>query len=266
MSAGLKGRFPFRFGTSSYIVPDDILPNVRYLADKVDDIELVLFESDEISNIPDEATVSTLAAIAEESNLTYTVHLPLDAYLGHADEDVRVASIGKCKRIVERVEPLRPHGYLLHFHGDRRGRMPSDDLPRWLDNHRRSLDVLCESVGPEALCVETLDYPFALVEDVVIERGLSVCLDIGHLLLGGYSVEEHLDRHLARTRVLHVHGVADGRDHLDLSHLDPAVLEDLVRRLEADGSVTRVFTAEIFSEEDFDASRRVMERYATWRG
>ena len=62
----LKGRFPFRLGTSSYIIPDDILPNVEFLADRVDDVELILFESDEISNIPDTATVERLAWIAWE--------------------------------------------------------------------------------------------------------------------------------------------------------------------------------------------------------
>ena len=32
------GRLPFRLGTSSYIIPADILPNVDFLKDKVDDI------------------------------------------------------------------------------------------------------------------------------------------------------------------------------------------------------------------------------------
>ncbi|MCU0508776.1 MAG: sugar phosphate isomerase/epimerase, partial [Anaerolineae bacterium] len=36
----------FRVGTTSYIVPDNILPNVEYLAPLVDDVELVLFETD----------------------------------------------------------------------------------------------------------------------------------------------------------------------------------------------------------------------------
>ena len=38
---------PFRIGTTSYIIPADILPNVVYLAGKVDDVELVLFEVEE---------------------------------------------------------------------------------------------------------------------------------------------------------------------------------------------------------------------------
>ena len=46
----------FRIGTTSYIIPAGILPNVRHLAGRVSDIQLVLFETDEQgSNLPDEA-------------------------------------------------------------------------------------------------------------------------------------------------------------------------------------------------------------------
>jgi hypothetical protein len=81
--SSLKNRFPFRLGTTSYIIPEEILPNVLFLADKVDDIELVLFESDEFSNLPDETTVKRLKEIADRSDLTYTIHLPLDTWMGH---------------------------------------------------------------------------------------------------------------------------------------------------------------------------------------
>jgi len=43
----LKGLFPFRPGTTSYIIPGEIEPNVRHLGGMVDDIEIVLFQSDE---------------------------------------------------------------------------------------------------------------------------------------------------------------------------------------------------------------------------
>jgi hypothetical protein len=61
MKQCLKSRFPFRIGTTSYIIPDDIEPNILYLSDVVDDIEIVLFESDEYSNIPDTQLVSRLS-------------------------------------------------------------------------------------------------------------------------------------------------------------------------------------------------------------
>ena len=41
--------------------------------------------------------------IGEEAGLSYTVHLPLDTRLGSADEKERVASVGKCKRVIERM-------------------------------------------------------------------------------------------------------------------------------------------------------------------
>jgi hypothetical protein len=60
----LKDCFPFRVGTTSYIVPDNLLPNLRYLADRVDDVELVLFESEEFSNMPSPSEVEEMAALA----------------------------------------------------------------------------------------------------------------------------------------------------------------------------------------------------------
>ena len=56
---------PFRLGTSSYIIPDDILPNVRYLAGKVRDIELVLFEVDDGQNsLPSAEVIDELIKLA----------------------------------------------------------------------------------------------------------------------------------------------------------------------------------------------------------
>ena len=75
--------FPFRLGTTSYIVPDDILPNARYLAGKVWDIELILFEVDDgPNNLPSPEVIDELSRIAQQHGLTYTVHLPLDLKLG----------------------------------------------------------------------------------------------------------------------------------------------------------------------------------------
>jgi len=42
--------YPFRLGTTSYVIPADILANVRHLAGKVQDVELVLFEVDDGPN------------------------------------------------------------------------------------------------------------------------------------------------------------------------------------------------------------------------
>ena len=64
-TAALKKRFPFLLGTTSYIIPADLLSNVNFLGDKVADVELILFESDEITNLPDASTVKMLKETAD---------------------------------------------------------------------------------------------------------------------------------------------------------------------------------------------------------
>ena len=248
-------------GTTSYIIPDDLLANVNFLADKVDDIELVLFESDEISNLPDEATVKMLKEIADRSDLTYTVHLPLDTWMGHEDESMRQRSVDKCLRVIDCTAPLSPFAYVIHFHGDHPGESPSLNLARWIDGHRRSVERFLQYVNSRDLCVETLDYDYNLIEDIVSDYGLSVCLDIGHLLLWGHGPEDYLGRYLPRTRVIHVHGVEDGNDHRSLSFLPASLLTTLMDQLESGSKNSRVLTMEIFDEKTFNQSLDIMSSF-----
>ncbi|TCD47456.1 cobamide remodeling phosphodiesterase CbiR [Chlorobium sp. N1] len=257
--------FPCRFGTTSYIKPDEIIPNVEYLKDRVDDIELVLFESDEFSNLPSPDDIRRLSELAAEHELTYSVHLPLDAYLGHADRDERERSVEKCQRIVELTESLPRSAYVVHAEAGKGVDLRDCDaskVSRFQDAFRSSAARLIASSDASAseFAVETLNYPYEHIWPVVDALGMSVTIDIGHLVLFGYSVEEAIDRYLSRTRVLHVHGVLDGRDHVSLCHLDASVLDLVMERLQRSGDMDRVFTMEIFSEEDFLDSCSLFER------
>lgn len=258
----LKNRFPFRLGTTSYIIPAGLVQNVIFLADKVDDIELVLFESDTITNLPDEATVRALKEIADKHDLTYTVHLPLDTWMGHREVSVRQQSVDKCLRVIEGTTDLLPFAYVVHFHGDYQGtKIPSSNLERWIEGHCRSVEKLMRSVKAEDLCVEFLDYPYDIIEDIVNEYGLSVCLDVGHLLLYGYTPEDYIDRYLPQTRVLHLHGIEDGHDHRSLSFLPTGLLTTLIDRLGNCPDKKRVLTMEIFDEGAFNQSMAVLSRF-----
>ena len=107
----------FRTGTTSYIIPADILPNVVYLAPQVDDVELVLFETDEYgSNLPDAGLHAQLGTLAEAHNLTYTVHLPLDLRLG-AGCEASDLSLVKARRVIEATRDLNPYAYTVHLDG-----------------------------------------------------------------------------------------------------------------------------------------------------
>jgi sugar phosphate isomerase/epimerase len=249
-------------------MPADILPNLNYLQNRVDDVELVLFESHEYSNMPSDADVEAMIAVKRRAGLTYTVHLPLDTHLGSRDEAERTTSVSKCRRVIQRMERVDPAAWILHLHGDHRGDPPSEDMPRWLAQNRRSLaELLVGAPSPRTVCVETLDYDFESIAGLIEELDLSVCVDIGHLLVSGRDVATHLDRWWQRIRVLHVHGVSpQGEDHADCGHLPTGLLEDLATRLCASPSPTRVMTLEVFGTEDFTRSiETVAERLAKWQ-
>lgn len=258
----MKALFPFRLGTTSYIIPADILPNIRYLAGKVDDVQLILFESDAISNLPPPAVIRELATIGRGENLTYTVHFPLDVWLGATDEAARLQSVDKCRRIMDLCRRLDVRTYALHLapaEPDDRGELPAADMDGWLKACGTSLGTLCaELESPRQLCVETLAYRYDVLDELLEAHDLGVCLDIGHLLLGGRDVETHLAKYAARLHLMHIHGVRDGRDHQSLRHLDSSLLAAAVRQMSDLAVQPRVMTVEVFCEADFKESMEVL--------
>lgn len=241
--------FPFRIGTTSYILPDDILPNVRFLADRVEDVELVLFEVDEgASNLPSPQVVRELGRIGKRSGLSYTVHLPLDLVLSAADGE-RHASMVKAKKVIERTRALEPWVYVLHLDGQQSG-LDGD----WVSRAASSLWAVSQwAGGPEKLAVENLEgYPPGLIDPVLQEVPASRCVDVGHLWLDGQDPIPYLERSLNRTRVVHIHGVAK-RDHSSLEHVDRAELERVAQLL-VQRQFKGVLTIEVFSWADLHTS------------
>ena len=244
--------FPFRLSTSSYIIPADILPNVRYLAGKVQDVELVLFEVDDgPSNLPTPAQIAELRALAADHDLTYTVHLPLDLRLAD-DGSPRHASLEKARRVIECTRDLDPWAYVLHLDGKSvRVGATADALRRWQDQAVQSLELAGQWTGDLGkLAVENLEtYPLDFYQPVLERLAVNRTVDIGHLWLDGHDPISYLREALPRTRVIHIHGIAE-RDHQSLAHVPTenlrAVLNELVRL-----HYTGVFTLEIFSEDDF---------------
>jgi sugar phosphate isomerase/epimerase len=253
--------YPFRLGTTSYIIPADILPNARYLAGKVRDIELILFEVDEgPNNLPSPEAIGELAEIAAQHDLTYTVHLPLDLKLGE-DGSERDQSLVKAKRVIDCTRGLDPWAYVLHLDG-RSVRAATDAglIERWQEQSVRALEIVSEWAGAaEKLAVENLEtYPLDFIQPVLERIPVSRCVDIGHLWLDSHDPIPYLRSALPRTRVIHLHGI-DERDHRSLAFMPPekvgAVWAELI-----DLDYTGVLTLEIFSEEDFLSSLEVLAR------
>ncbi|PKN18563.1 MAG: xylose isomerase [Deltaproteobacteria bacterium HGW-Deltaproteobacteria-6] len=252
--------YPFRLGTTSYIIPADILPNVRYLAGKVRDVELVLFEVDDgPNNLPAREQIAELKSIARDHDLTYTVHLPLDLRLAD-DGSPRHASIEKARRVIDCTRELDPWAYVLHLDGRsvRHSAAPERRF-RWQQQAAQSLAIVGEWAGGlQKLAVENLEgYPPDFYQPVLQRIAVSRTVDVGHLWLDGYDPVVYLREALPRTRVIHIHGI-DGSDHKSLAQVPAeslrAVLDELVRF-----DYRGVLTIEVFSENDFITSLAAVE-------
>ena len=240
----------FRIGTTSYILPAGILANVEYLAPLVDDIELVLFETDEHgSNLPDAALCRRLQEIAVERSLSYTVHLPLDVLPGAGPG---ADCLEKARRAIDATRELVPYAYVVHLDGrPLMARTVAADT--WRDGAVASLEAICRWIGaPQLLCVENVEgWDPAHFAPVLQRLAVSRAADIGHLWLQGQDPRAVLPDWIERTRVVHLHGIGL-RDHESLHHAPAAMLDPVIWLLGR--RFSGVVTLEVFSEQDFTSS------------
>ena len=251
------GELPFRLGTTSYIIPDDILPNVRWLAGKVKDIELVLFDIDEYCNIPDASQLSELIGLAREHDLTYTVHLPLNLSFSDREQDI---SIAKALKVISGTRGLKPRAYVCHLECKDIPEREGGELRNWQDQRIRAVRSLTEKaeISAAELAVENLEsYPIEWNGAVIRSCGTHACLDIGHLFLQKIDPVPVMNKWLPLTSVVHLHGVGT-RDHQSLSYMKGGVVRDVIRTLTL-AEYRGVVTLEIFNEADLTSSLDMIE-------
>lgn len=225
MDDALKNRYPFRLGTTSFIYPADYAINVRRLAPFVDEIELLLLES---AHLPSHSDINELQKLAQDHDITYNVHLPMDIDLGAAMPATRRQSVTSIANAMDRVAPLRPTTQTLHlpFNPNEPDKTGEPDIVRmgeWQTRATESLTRVLDATGVAAnhISVETLDFSPDWLQPIVKMLDLNVCVDVGHLILHGFDLGKVLGLFAARTSMIHLHGVADGKDHLSVRHLKP---------------------------------------------
>jgi sugar phosphate isomerase/epimerase len=249
---------PWRLGTTSYVYPADVLPNVERLAGHTRDVELVLFQSPDAANLPSPETIEQLDCLRRAHGFTFTIHFPIDRQLGHPDRQHRAELLDQIGIIVARVQPLEPFAYIIHPEGIALDASPPA-IAAWqqrlADSVARIVDL---GLAPERLAMENLAHPFDWCAPVIESAGLSVCIDIGHLWRNHVPVADHLRRWLPRTRVVHLHGERDGRDHISLARTDRDRLATALRVLQQPPPFAGVVTLEVFSFDDTASSIDVL--------
>jgi sugar phosphate isomerase/epimerase len=257
---------PWRVGATSYVVEADLVDNAAYLAGKVQDMQLVLFDlPGGPCNVPSPSEVAALAQIGAAHDLSYTVHLTHDLDPPATDAALTHA-LAKAHTVIAATQPLQPWAYVLHLDArDLRGaHYPPQATAEWVAGMARSLARLAAWAGSATrLAVENLEgYPPGLVTPAVVTADAGRCVDVGHLWLDGHDPQPWLAEAGTRLRVLHLHGLDaaadDHADHRSLDLVDSMALDAVVAQLLA-MRFAGVLTLEVFGLDDFAQSRAALE-------
>ncbi len=263
----------FKLCTTSFIVPDHIIPNVKKLGPYFDEIELLVFESQPASVIPTKQDVQTLVQLAGEHELTYNVHLPVDISLSQGTLEGKKKAVHTLLNVLDRLAPLNATTHTLHLD------LPKDILPEdiqldslktsqlssWKKQLGKTLDdFLSQLEDPSIISIETLDYPFSIIEDIVLEKKIPVCLDMGHAIMHGYDWMDIVQTHKDRLPLVHLHGVDFStmpvKDHVSLNRLGEQILAQVLSFLK---SYTGVVSLEVFNLKNLTRSLAILAKYFT---
>jgi len=259
-----RGRFPFKLATTSYIYPDEIAPNVARLAPYFEEIELVLFESRSQDNIQ----VKRLIELSSLHRVGFNVHLPIDISLGDASEKIRRNGISVVKNLIEQTLCLNPSLYTLHLEfinppnpsllkGGKGEFMQDPDIEGWRRRLVQCLkEIMDDGIESKRISVENLEYPFEWIEDIVKDFGFSICLDIGHILIHGYDLQHYLKKYLPGTSIIHLYGIQNGTDHLEIGKLSNPVLRTILSCLHHYHGIVSI---EVFSIDALKSSLTILE-------
>jgi sugar phosphate isomerase/epimerase len=248
--------------TTSYIYPDEIVPNVVRLGPFFDEIELVLFESGRQDSLPDDRQIADLVELSLVHRVGFNIHLPIDISLGDESGRVRAAGISSVRKAIQKTLRLDPSVYVLHLDFINPPTSPlrkeqEKDVEDWRQHLIRSLkEILDGGMEPKQIAVETLSYPFDWIEDIVSQFRLSICLDIGHILVNGYDLGHYLKSYLPRTSIVHLHGVHKGSDHLGLDKLPEPDLNLILSALHQYHGIVSI---EVFSINALESSLSILE-------
>jgi sugar phosphate isomerase/epimerase len=247
--------FPFKIGTTSFIYPNKYVQNVAMLAPYLDEIELIFFESAPTS-LPSKDEISILLSLSNDYNLSYNIHHPLDIFPGTQDPSLRQFAVETIQRIIDLTAPLSPYTHTLHLPYEGIDH-ENESIKRWKAHIGQSMENLrATGIDSKSISVETLNYPIEWVEEILIDFNLSICMDLGHLIIYEFNMKDVFDKYHDNTSIIHLHGACDGRDHRALDLLEKS---DFKTILEILNQFKGTVSIEVFSYEHLIASLNLLE-------
>ena len=258
LTKSYKGLYPFKICTTSFIYPDHYIPNVKMLGPYMDEIELLLFESLGEDALPSRAVIAELCRLAAEFDLSYNVHLPTDVSIGDRNPARQQRAVETMIQVMDLVRPLDPSALILHVPYTEKS-LNDPVVRNWQNRVDQSLKKIVSGIENEKIiAIETLDYPLEFLEDIIVDLDLSICLDLGHLMVYDYDVLKVFNKYSSVTPVLHLHGVENRCDHMTLERLSAKLFETVLQVL---NKFTGVVSLEVFSFENLDSSLEYLENH-----
>lgn len=260
LTKSYKGLYPFKICTTSFIYPDEYVPNVKMLGPYLDEIELLLFESQVTDVLPTRKVITELCRLAEDFDLSYNVHLPTDISISDRDSARQEDAVEKMIEVMDLVRPLDPSAMILHVPYSEKS-LDDPVVRNWQNRVDQNLKKIVSAVdNKKIIAIETLDYPLELLEGIIVDLDLAICLDLGHLMVYDYDVLEVFNKFASKTSVLHLHGVENGCDHRTLERLSDKLFKTVLQVL---NDFSGVVSLEVFSFENLDSSLKYLESH--WR-
>ncbi|MCB4205292.1 hypothetical protein LF845_10015 [Deferribacterales bacterium Es71-Z0220] len=219
-------------GTTSFIIHDSRVVNVKYLQNKVDIVQLLYLDSFNHYDLPDETEIEQLIEAKQE--LKYYIHMPIDLDLGKERDWDRLIFFA------EKLSFLKPERLIVH---------PV--------NNKIFFDYLEKFLAK---------FPATLVENInevhffdkVKTKGADICFDVGHAVLKGIDIKEFINTYSSTIKAYHLHGVKDGKDHLSVRYLDKKLLKYLFD-FASENDVDIII--EIFGKKDFFDSINYLKEF-----
>jgi len=251
-----KGAYPFKLATTSFIYQDIYVSNVKMLGPYLDEIELLLFES-KPGCFPNKNEIDELLLLSKEFDLTYNIHLPTDISFGHKDPSVRLHAVETILHVLDLASPLSPSTCTLHLSYDEASR-EKENVKRWQELTSEAMKQLINyGVKAENISIETLDYPFKWVKEIVRDFKFSICMDIGHLIVCDVDINKFYNSYCDNISIIHLHGVENGHDHLSLDRLPEERAGEIIEIL---NKFTKVVSIEVFSYDALKTSLKHLEK------
>ncbi|NIM10929.1 MAG: hypothetical protein GTO45_02990 [Candidatus Aminicenantes bacterium] len=199
-----KNLFPFRVSAPSYLLPTGAIENVTYLMDKVDDIQLLAFDSTAQDPLFKKDTLMTLEYLAKESGVTYSVHMPVKPKLfDHFEKRLDAACF-----IIEKLSCLRISTFSVHYDlpdGKKWQGLKQEEKRGIEDTYIKFFNALKGKFPGIDISLENTETPLSALDRVVSGCGISYCIEIGHLLVQGWDLAE-IESRLEQASVVHLHG------------------------------------------------------------